>query len=121
MLENCLLTDKTIVSKIGVNPNPLAGLVFHYDRCQGSRVCEAAHLCTNVPTTVLVSPSNYGRLKEAYEKMAREQGADITVKQLYILPKYLDTERMKVLMAVGKDDEVPLYMQVSPSTPPLTP
>ncbi|KAF1965166.1 hypothetical protein BU23DRAFT_561342 [Bimuria novae-zelandiae CBS 107.79] len=111
MLENCLLTDTTILPRIGVNPNPLAGLVFHYDRFQGSGVCEAAYLCTNIPTTVLVSPSNYGRLKASYEAMAKKQGGTITVKQLYILPKYLDTERMKTLMAVGKDDEMPLYMQ----------
>ncbi|KAI1663873.1 DUF3435 containing protein [Pyrenophora tritici-repentis] len=111
MLENCLLTDETILSRVGLNPHPLAGLVFHYDRCQGSGVCEAAYLCTSVPTTVLVSPSNYGRLKRAYEAMAEKQGANITVKQLYVLPKYLDTERMKTLMAVGKEDEMPLYMQ----------
>ncbi|EMD96676.1 hypothetical protein COCC4DRAFT_141955 [Bipolaris maydis ATCC 48331] len=53
MLENCLLTDKTILPRVGLNPHPLAGLVFHYDRCQGSGVCEAAYLCTNIPTTVL--------------------------------------------------------------------
>ncbi|KAJ8112520.1 hypothetical protein OPT61_g5132 [Boeremia exigua] len=111
MLENCLLTDEAVVSQVGLNPHPLAGLVFHYDRCQGSGVCEAAYLCTHVPTTVLVSPSNYGRLKIAYEAMAQKQGASITVKQLFVLPKYLDTERMKTLMAVGKEDEVPLYMQ----------
>ncbi|KAI1563203.1 hypothetical protein PtrEW13061_012065, partial [Pyrenophora tritici-repentis] len=99
MLENCLLTDETILPRVGLNPHPLAGLVFHYDRCQGSGVCEAAYLCTSVPTTVLVSPSNYGRLKRAYEAMAEKQGANITVKQLYVLPKYLDTERMKTLMA----------------------
>jgi hypothetical protein len=117
MLEGCLLTDETILPRVGVNPYPLAGLVFHYDRCQGSGVCEAAYLCTDVPTTVLVSPSNYGRLKIAYEAMAEKQGANITVKQLYILPKYLDTERMKTLMAVGREDEVPLYMQAgSPLT-----
>ncbi|PZD22682.1 DUF3435 multi-domain protein, partial [Pyrenophora tritici-repentis] len=53
MLENCLLTDETILPRVGLNPHPLAGLVFHYDRCQGSGVCEAAYLCTSVPTTVL--------------------------------------------------------------------
>ncbi|KAL5436043.1 hypothetical protein PMIN05_006888 [Paraphaeosphaeria minitans] len=111
MLENCLLTKKILLSHIGYNPHPLAGLVFHYDRCQGSGVCEAAYLCTSVPTTVLVSPSNYGRLKAAYEAMAKQQGGTITVKQLHILPKYLDTERMKTLMAVVSDDDMPLYMQ----------
>jgi hypothetical protein len=119
MLENCLLTDATLLPQIGVNPHPLAGLVFHYDRCQGSGVCEAAYLCTSVPTTVLVSPSNYGRLKIAYEAMAKKQGGTIAVKQLYILPSYLDTERMKTLMAVGKDDEMPLYMQVNPRLTPI--
>lgn len=113
MLENCLLTDKKILSRVGLNPHPLAGLVFHYDRCQGSGVCEAAYLCTNISTTVLVSPSNYGRLKMAYEAMAKKQHAKISVKQLYVLPKYLDTEKMKTLMAVGKEDDVPLYMQAS--------
>jgi hypothetical protein len=115
MLENCLLTNEGILAEIGQNPNPLSGLVFHYDRCQGSGVCEAAYLCTDVPTTVLVSPSNYGRLKKAYEDMAEKQAATVTVRPLYILPQYLDTERIKTLMAVGKDNEVPLYMQVSPS------
>jgi hypothetical protein len=114
MLENCLLTDTTLLPRVGINPHPLAGLVFHYDRCQGSGVCEAAYLCTGIPTTVLVSPSNYGRLKAAYEAMAQKHGGSIAVKQLYILDKYLDTERMKTLMAVGKDDEMPLYMQASP-------
>jgi hypothetical protein len=118
MLENCLLTEQTILPRVGLNPYPLAGLVFHYDRCQGSGVCEAAYICSSVPTTVLEGPSNYGRLKMAYEAMAEKQGANITVKQLYILPKYLDTERMKTLMAVGREDEVPLYMQVGSPLPP---
>ena len=112
MLENCLLADESSLQRIGKNPHPLAGLVLHYDRCQGSGVCEAAYLCTHISTTVLVSPSNYGRLKKTYEDMAKTQNANIIVKQLYVLPKYLDTERMKTLMAVGKEDEVPLYMQV---------
>jgi hypothetical protein len=45
--------------------------------------------------------------------MAEKQGANITVKQLYILPKYLNTEQMKTLIAVGREDKVLLYMQVS--------
>lgn len=32
MLENCLLTDETILPRVGLNPHPLAGLVFHYER-----------------------------------------------------------------------------------------
>jgi hypothetical protein len=92
MLKNCLLTNETILPRVRVNPHLLAGLVFHYDRCQGSGVCEAAFLCTNVATTVLVSLSNYSRLKRAYKAMAEKQGANITVKQLHILLKYLNIE-----------------------------
>jgi len=110
MLENCLLTDKTILPQVAPSWSKTKQA---RDRCQGSGVSEVAYLCTSVPTTVLVSASNYGRLKMAYEAMAKILGATITVKQLYILPKYLDTERMETLMAVGKEHEVPLHMQVS--------
>ncbi|KAF2189891.1 hypothetical protein K469DRAFT_561992 [Zopfia rhizophila CBS 207.26] len=112
MLENCLLTNKQLLSHIGKNPNPLAGLVFHYDSCQGSGVCEAAYLCSQIPTTVLVSPSNYLRLKEQYKKMSDDHGGDVKVRKLRLLSKYLDTERVKTLMAVGKEGEMPLYMQL---------
>jgi hypothetical protein len=113
MIENCLLANQEILPRIGRNPYPLAGTVFHYDRSHDSKVCEAAYLCTQVNTTVLVSPSSYGTLKDKYEKEAERLGATITVKRLYILPNHLNSERMKTLMAVGKDDNVPLYMQVS--------
>ncbi|KAF2252427.1 hypothetical protein BU26DRAFT_602812 [Trematosphaeria pertusa] len=109
MLENCLLQDP----RIGKNPNPLAGLVFHYDSSQGSGVCEAAHLCSEIPVTVLVSASNHGRLKEQYENMARMYPKPtIEVKKLELHSSQLDTERVKTLMAVEKDGEMPLYMQV---------
>jgi hypothetical protein len=114
MLENCLLSDE----KIGKNPNPLAGLVFHYDRTED--VCEAAYLCSSVPTRVLVSTSNYGTMKERYEDMAAKQGGKIDVQRLLLLPdKHLDTSRMKTLMATGRDGEMPLYMHVSLPPPNL--
>jgi hypothetical protein len=109
MLENCLLED----GALGKNPNPLAGFVLHYDGSRGSDVCEAAYLCSSVKTTVLVSASNYGNLKQRYEEMAKQNGATIEVKKLLISPKHLDTERVKSLMAVAKDGEAPLYIQVS--------
>jgi hypothetical protein len=109
MLENCLLEDDAL----GKNPNPLAGFVLHYDGSRGSGVCEAAYLCSSVKTTVLVSASNYGNLKQRYEEMAKQNGATIEVKKLLISPKHLDTERVKSLMAVAKDGEAPLYIQVS--------
>jgi hypothetical protein len=109
MLENCLLDD----AQIGKNPHPLAGLVLHYDGSRGNGVCEAAYLCSKVKTRVLVSASNYGNLKAKYEDMAKQCDGDIEVHKLKISPEYLDTERIKTLMAVAKDGEAPLYIQVS--------
>jgi hypothetical protein len=110
MLENCLLDNPAI----GKNPNPLAALVFHYDRTQGSGVCEAAYLCTSIKTRVLVSPSNYATMQDLYDKMASSKGATIEVQELRLLPdRHLNTERIKTLMATGKEGEIPLYMHVS--------
>jgi hypothetical protein len=109
MLENCLLVKEDL----GKNPNPLAGLVFHYDRSQGSDICEVAYLCTSIPTKVLVSWSSYHALKEKYEAMAKQRGAEIEVQALDLKTSHLDTEHMKTLMAVGRVKEMPLYMTVS--------
>jgi hypothetical protein len=109
ILENCLSKN----DRIGKNSHPLAGLVFHYDRSQGSGVCEAAYLCSSIKTRVLVSASNYGRLKQQYEAMAKKAGGKVTVEALELHPSHLDTERIKMLMAVGKNGEMPLYMTVS--------
>ncbi|KAF1956603.1 hypothetical protein CC80DRAFT_593332 [Byssothecium circinans] len=106
MLENCLLKDETI----GRNPKPLAGIVFHYDSLQGSGVREAAYMCERVETRVLVSESNYGRLKKLYEEMAEKKGGSVVVEKLKSHSGHLDTERMKTLMVVGKEGEMPLYM-----------
>jgi hypothetical protein len=115
MLENCLLQD----ARIGKTPKPLAGVVFHYDSYSGSGVCEAAYLCSSVKTTVLVSESNFERLKLEYQEMATRHGGTIKVEKLKLLPRHLDTERVKRLMAVGKDGDLPLYMHVSTLSPHL--
>jgi hypothetical protein len=67
-------------------------------------------------TTVLVSASNYGNLKRQYEEMAKKCGGNIEVHKLLIDPEHLDTERVKTLMAVTKDGDAPLYIQVSHQT-----
>jgi hypothetical protein len=113
MLENCLLTTPNI----GKNPHPLASFVLHYDGSRGSGVCEAAYLCSEVKTRVLVSASNYGNLKSKYEDMAKKCGGTIEVQKLLIATDHLDTERVKTLMAVTKDVEAPLYIQVSSVAP----
>ncbi|RMZ70638.1 p-loop containing nucleoside triphosphate hydrolase [Pyrenophora seminiperda CCB06] len=108
ILEGCLMTDR----KIGKNPNPLAGIVFHYDPLNGNRVCEAAYLCSSIETRVLVSASNYQKLKHSYEEMAKGCGGRIQVQVLDLDSSQLNTERMKMLMAIGKESEQPLYMSV---------
>ncbi|EOD47174.1 hypothetical protein UCRNP2_6077 [Neofusicoccum parvum UCRNP2] len=63
MLEGCLMQSKAL----GRLPEPLQGIVFHCDAWSAGAVCEAAHLCSvGIEVNVLVSPSNYWRLKEAY-------------------------------------------------------
>ena len=109
LLENYLLDDPGI----GKTPHPLAGLILHYDGPRGTEVCEAAFLCSRVKTTVLVSASNYGNLKVRYEEMAKKHGGSIEVKKLLIATKHLDTKRVKILVAVAKNGESPLYIQVS--------
>ncbi|EFQ93164.1 hypothetical protein PTT_09544 [Pyrenophora teres f. teres 0-1] len=108
ILEGCLMNDPVV----GKNPNPLAGIVFHYDPSHGNRVCEAAYLCSSIKTRVLVSASNYKALKQEYEKMAESCGGKIQVQILDLDSSQLNTERMKTLMAVGKESEPPLYMSV---------
>jgi hypothetical protein len=110
-LENCLLKKEGSVGQRGKSPHPLAGLIFHYDSSQSSGVCEAAYLATEIPTTVLASPSNWKRLESQYSRLNSMYKTKIKVKQLHLLPKYLDTARVKSLMAVGKEGEEPLYMQ----------
>jgi hypothetical protein len=109
ILENCISKNDSI----GKNPHPLTGLVFHYDRSQGSGVCEAAYLCSSIPTRVLVSVSNFGRLKQQYGEMAKKAGGLVIVEALELHSSHLDTERIKTLMAVGKNGEMPLYTTVN--------
>ncbi|KAH7095234.1 hypothetical protein FB567DRAFT_586564 [Paraphoma chrysanthemicola] len=110
ILENCLLTDE----EIGKNPNPLAGVVFHYNRSQSGEVCEAAYLCSSLKTRVrvLVSRSNYKGLERRYKDLAEKVEGNIKVMPLDLRPSHLNVERMQVLMAVGKEGDLFLYMNV---------
>ncbi|GCB21730.1 hypothetical protein AAWM_04615 [Aspergillus awamori] len=96
---SCLLEDCLIQSKAGRLPNPLTGLVFHYDTffsdVAGSP-CEAAFL------------SSHPDVKQAYSRL------DVSVEPLFIDQKDLNTERMMNLMAVSQGDgDIPLYMQTA--------
>ncbi|KAF2421129.1 hypothetical protein EJ08DRAFT_597742 [Tothia fuscella] len=108
MLEGCLLPHQNL----GKLPAPLSAIVFNYDS-QSSARCEAAYLCSaGIKVTVLVSPSNEGKMRKLYDELpgAKE---NLTVRPLYLMPADLNTERMKRLMAFGSNDsQPPLYMQV---------
>ncbi|KAF9892011.1 hypothetical protein FE257_002975 [Aspergillus nanangensis] len=91
LLENCLLP-----SQAGRLPNPLTGVVFHYDAfisdTQGSP-CEAAFLSSN--------PA----VKRSYSRL------NIPVDPLQIDESDLNTKRMMDLMVVGQNEgPIPLYM-----------
>ncbi|GLB07601.1 hypothetical protein AtubIFM57258_002949 [Aspergillus tubingensis] len=108
LLENCL-----IQSKAGKLPNPLTGLVFHYDTffsdVTGSP-CEAAFLSSHpdVKVRVLCSPTNIWSITQAYSRL------NVSVEPLYIDQNDLNTEQMMDLMAVSQGDgELPLYMHTA--------
>jgi len=109
VLESSLLKHPDL----GQLSQPLAGLVFNYDKSRGSSVAEAATLCSHLKVRVLVSPCNFRGMKTLYEALPHAEG-NLVVEKFHLLPKHLNTERMMRLMAVGQQgDQMPLYMQVS--------
>jgi hypothetical protein len=121
MLENAL-----IPSVLGALPNPLASIVFHYDKFTsfGSKqVCEAAYLCSSgIPVRVLVSPTNFWNMKMAYENLPGLPRGSRTpeVIPLRFKEKHLNATRMMNMMSVsGKDGPTPLYVEVSVGRAPL--
>jgi len=114
ILENCL-----IPSGLGQLPSPLAAIVFHYDTftSYGSRqLCEAAYLCSSgVPVKVLVSPTNFWRMKQTYENLplSSPSSRKPEVVPMKFQDKHLDVTRMMSMMAVSdKDGPIPLYIEV---------
>ncbi len=115
LLENSLLSS----SPTGKLPNPLAGLVFHYDKYTSTtttQLCEAAYLCSSgVPVQVLVSPSNYHSMARLYSDLP---GLPPHVQRPKVMPLYLQERQlnisnMKTLMAVcGGSNATPLYLDV---------
>ena len=113
MLESCLFP-----SQISQLPKPLSAMVFHYDpftSFASSQLCEAAYLCSSgTPVRVLVSATNYWRMKEIYQSLP---GIPVD-KMPEVIPlrfkeQQLNVSRMKNLMAVNKNDgPMPLYIEV---------
>ncbi len=98
MMENSLLS----ASAAGVNPNPLAGMVFHYDKFtsdSSTQLCELAYLCSSgIPVRVLVSPSNFAAMHNLYTNLP---GLPPGVPRPQVIPlrireQYLNVSRMIV-------------------------
>jgi hypothetical protein len=111
ILENSLLSRPAL----GPLPKPLSGLVFHYDMFNSfprSQVCEAAHLSSSgMPVKVLVSPSNFHRMKEVYMNLPGEK--NLQVEPLMFNERHLNVSRVLTLMGAGDSaSPTPLYMEV---------
>ena len=114
---SCMLESALQPSQLGPLNAPLAGMVFHYDKFTGfrsSQICEAAYLCsTGIPVKVLVSPSNFHRMKQVYGNLpGLPKGVKPVVVPLFLQESQLNVERMMKLMAIEDDGRATLYMEV---------
>ncbi|KAJ5773218.1 hypothetical protein N7457_008114 [Penicillium paradoxum] len=113
---SCILEGSLIKpSPAGRLSSPLAGLVVHYDKFtafSSTQLCEAAYLhSSNIPVRVLVSPTNYLAMKDAYTKLAGGSKM-LTVQPLYLPQKDLNIGMMKTLMGIDNKADQPLYIEV---------
>ena len=121
ILENCLLTDG-----LGKVKNPLAGIVFHWDRYTSfgnGSVCEAAYLCSaGIPVRVLVSPTNFYRMQQKYNNMPglpRDAPKPIVIPMMF-KDSQLDVQKIMDMMAVtDREGPMPLYVEVSAKLFPI--
>lgn len=117
---SCLLENALIASSpAGKLSSPLAGLVIHYDKFtafSSTQLCEAAYLhSSGIPVRVLVSPTNFLAMKNAYERLAGGSKR-LKVQPLYLPQKDLNISMMKTLMGIGSRAEQPLYIEVCQCT-----
>ena len=113
MLKNCLISNVCATQL----SNPLTGLVFHYDSFTSAvddHACEAAYLCSfGIKVTVLISLSNFARMKSLYQNLSGLAKNEPKVKPLLLQQRYLNVERLMTLMAVDSTEgQVSLYIQV---------
>lgn len=111
MLENCLVSHKDL----GLLPNPLTAVVFHYDPLASvaGQVCEAVYLCSpSVEIRVLVSPTSYHRMSKLYGNLkGLAPGCKVVVEPLILKQEYLNVDRLKTFMATDSGEGgLPLYM-----------
>lgn len=104
--ENCLLPSP----KLGALPHPLHGLIFHYDAHTAATTpspCEAAYLASHIPVRVLVSASNFPRMKALYASLPGK----ISVHRLRFSERDINISRLLTLMSVDNSNSTPLYME----------
>ncbi|KAL9101853.1 MAG: hypothetical protein Q9163_002937 [Psora crenata] len=114
---SCMLEAGLLKSKLGPLPQPLAAMVFHYDKFTGfqsTQVCEAAYLASSgIPVKVMVSPTSYHRMREVYANLPGfpHDVPKPQVVPLFLMEQHLNVERMMKLMAVDDDGKTALYME----------
>ena len=122
---SCMLEAALTPSRLGPLQDSLAGMVFHYDKFTGlaaNQLCEAVYLSSpSIQVTVLVSPSNFFRMKAVYGNLPKLSSDSFKpiVAPLLLEEKHLNIERMMKLMAVDeKEGKIALYMEVSDGVEP---
>lgn len=115
---SCMLEGALKESKAGKLKQPMAGLVFHYDKPSSSanhQACEAAYLCsTGIPVRVLVPMSSIPQMEQAYANLpGLPAGAPKPVVCPFLLrEEHLNVTSMMTLMKVDADQKTILYMEV---------
>ncbi|KAL8840105.1 MAG: hypothetical protein Q9170_001452 [Blastenia crenularia] len=116
---SCMMEVALKDSKLGELPQPLAGLIFHYDKFGSSshhQPCEAAYLCSSgIPVNVLVPLSSIQRMETTYGSLPKlpKSAPKPVVSPLLLREEHLDVSTMMKLMRVdaGKGGGI-LYMDV---------
>ena len=111
ILENHLLKDV----KVGIQREIIPGFVLHYDSNGTGYLAEAASLCSRgIKVRVLVSWSNYQKMKERYEKLAAQSGNSIQVRPMLFQDQELTIAHIQSLMSFTSDGSTnpPLYLEV---------
>lgn len=108
MLENCLISDE----KIGKLQQPMSVMLFNYDSYSSGMPCEAAYLTSHVRVKVVVSPSNFWKMKDVYGSLPNQN--NLQVIPLLLNESHLTIGRMKSLMGINmeKGAATPLYIKV---------
>ena len=120
MLEAGLMN----ASRLGPLPEPLAAMVFHYDKhssFSSKQVCEAAYLASSgIPVKIMVSPTSYPHMRDvAYANLPRFPSniPKPLIVPLLLTEQHLNIVTMMRLMAIEEDGRTALYMEVGAINP----